>query len=98
MYLLLPKFDAARAFDHLLFILGPVTAFLNWRVFAPLSRLTYSAYLVHIYVLYWYGYTQDQPLHFLNQNMVYIYLGKLSNTSSITGKSFAVMHIPQQLC
>jgi hypothetical protein len=30
---------------------GPINAFLSWRLFVPLSRLTYSAYLCHYVVL-----------------------------------------------
>jgi len=56
--------------------LGPVTKFLDWKVFIPLSKLTYGAYLTHLMVLDWYMGTQEQPLHYLTVNMVYLYLGK----------------------
>ncbi|XP_076801554.1 O-acyltransferase like protein-like [Clavelina lepadiformis] len=56
---------------------GPITTFLNWKVFIPLSRLTYSVYLIHLLVMQWFVATKEEPFHFSLQNNVYLYLGTL---------------------
>ena len=55
--------------------LGYVTSLLNWPVFMPLSKLTYSAYLVHYFVLQWYLAIQDAPLRYSTMNLAYFILG-----------------------
>ncbi|CAK8676841.1 unnamed protein product [Clavelina lepadiformis] len=62
---------------------GPVTKFLNWKVFVPLSRLTYSTYVVHFLVLDWYKYYQDEMIHFQTVNLVYAYIGTLCISLSL---------------
>ena len=43
---------------------GFINSLLSWSAFVPLSRLTYSAYLVHPILIYWY--------YFNLQSMVYV--------------------------
>jgi len=59
---------------------GYITSFLDWPVFMPLSRLTYSAYLVHFYVLQWYFAIQDEPLRWSTMNFAYYFIGCLTIT------------------
>merc|ERR1719427_933208 len=59
---------------------GPVTELLEWKIFKPLSRLTYSAYLIHPLVIYWYSATQDRPIHFTEITFVYQYIGNIVMT------------------
>ncbi|XP_078490206.1 LOW QUALITY PROTEIN: O-acyltransferase like protein-like [Ciona intestinalis] len=63
---------------------GPVTRILSHPIFQPFSRLTYTAYLIHLLVLYWYLCVQEALLHFSLVNMVYIYLGTLVITFSFS--------------
>jgi len=56
---------------------GPATKFLDLKVFRVLARLTYSAYLVHPFVIWWYSGTSDQPIHFTEIAFVYIYMASI---------------------
>jgi peptidoglycan/LPS O-acetylase OafA/YrhL len=54
---------------------GPIARFLDWSFWSPLSRLTYSLYLVHVLVIYWYLAVQESPMHFSYVHYVYFYFG-----------------------
>ncbi|CAK8682098.1 unnamed protein product [Clavelina lepadiformis] len=54
---------------------GPVTKFLNWKIFNPLSRLTYSAYLIHFLVLMWYMFNRNNMIHCQTIDFIFIYIG-----------------------
>merc|ERR1712136_70636 len=56
---------------------GLITRFLNWSAFRPLGKLSYSAYLVHYFVLWWYVAIQEGQLHFSTANLIYYFLGSL---------------------
>lgn len=56
---------------------GPVTKLLDWSFWKPLSKLTYSAYLIHLLVLYWYLAVQESPVHWSYVGFVYYFLGCL---------------------
>jgi len=56
---------------------GPITTFLNWTLWTPISRLTYTLYLVHVLVIYWYMAVQESPMHFSYVHYVYFYFGTL---------------------
>ncbi|VDP41186.1 unnamed protein product [Soboliphyme baturini] len=43
---------------------GPVNTFLSWKVWTPLSRLVYSAYLIHPVLIRSYYASQNRPMHF----------------------------------
>lgn len=42
---------------------GPVNRFLSWTIFIPLSKLTYCAYLLHVFLYYIMLANTSQPLH-----------------------------------
>ncbi|KAK6024583.1 hypothetical protein OSTOST_09604, partial [Ostertagia ostertagi] len=44
--------------------LGPVGAFLGWKFFMPLSKITFCAYLLHPIMLQIYNFSRPQPFHF----------------------------------
>ena len=56
---------------------GPVRDILSWKIWAPLGRLTYAAYLVHPIIIYTYYFNMLQPLHFSDQTMIYIFISHL---------------------
>ncbi|KAK7861851.1 hypothetical protein R5R35_013486 [Gryllus longicercus] len=56
---------------------GPVAALLSWRWWQPLSRLTYTAYLVHFAVFYYDLGVTRSPGHYTHYNVVHIVLGDL---------------------
>ena len=56
---------------------GAVNAFLSWKAWSPLGRLTYNAYLLHFLVLFYFYYTQDTPVHYQDSGLVYHFV---SNT------------------
>ncbi|VDP36886.1 unnamed protein product, partial [Heligmosomoides polygyrus] len=43
---------------------GPVGAFLSWKFFMPLSKITFCAYLLHPIMLQIYNLSRPQPFHF----------------------------------
>jgi peptidoglycan/LPS O-acetylase OafA/YrhL len=43
---------------------GFVNSILSWKVFIPLSRLTYCGYLLHLYIMYNFLIDQKNSLHF----------------------------------
>ncbi|XP_071495965.1 nose resistant to fluoxetine protein 6-like [Diadema antillarum] len=42
---------------------GVIHDFLSWSLWVPLSRMTYSAYLLHPLVMYLYAFSQTVPIH-----------------------------------
>lgn len=56
---------------------GFVNRLLCWKVFIPLSRLTYCAYLVHPVVIFTYFLRQRFPIYVTNFRAIHIYLGHL---------------------
>ena len=49
---------------------GPVNTFLSWGLFAPLSRLTYTIYLIHMHIIFLFHYGAKSPMHFDKYYMV----------------------------
>ena len=56
---------------------GPVNWFLSWKIWAPLGRLTYAAYLVHPIILNCYLFNLLTPLHFTDLTLIYIFVSNL---------------------
>ncbi|XP_076808986.1 nose resistant to fluoxetine protein 6-like [Clavelina lepadiformis] len=56
---------------------GPVTKFLNWKIFNPLSRLTFSFYLIHLLVLMWFFLSRNNMIHCQTIDFIFIYIGTL---------------------
>ena len=50
--------------------LGPVNAILSWKVWAPIAKLNYTAYLVHPNVIRFLNSQRRTPLHFDYISMV----------------------------
>ena len=44
---------------------------LSWKFFVPLSRLSYSAYLIHPIVMIYFNSTLEHSFHMTDQTMVY---------------------------
>lgn len=57
-----------------LFVLGPVNTILSWNALLPLTRLTYTMYLIHPIVISWWALRQRQPFYHTTENMVGISL------------------------
>jgi hypothetical protein len=47
-----------------MYSIGPINAFLSWKAFMPLSRLTFCAYLIHPVIIITYFRCQPRPFHF----------------------------------
>lgn len=56
---------------------GWVNTFLAWKVWAPLGRLTYAAYLVHPMVLFGYYLNAVAPIQFTDLEFIYIFVANL---------------------
>ncbi|XP_065828521.1 nose resistant to fluoxetine protein 6-like [Oscarella lobularis] len=54
---------------------GVINAILSWGGWIPLSRLTYSAYLVHPLVLTYIALSARSPVYFLHRVMVFRFVG-----------------------
>ncbi|KAJ8919186.1 hypothetical protein NQ315_012174 [Exocentrus adspersus] len=54
---------------------GPLNSFLSCRLFLPLSRLTYCAYLVHPVIMCLTSFALDGPLHLHNAMAIVIFSG-----------------------
>jgi peptidoglycan/LPS O-acetylase OafA/YrhL len=54
---------------------GWVNKFLSWNLFVPFSKLSYCAYLVHIYVIYWFEMTRYVPPHMDETSMILSVIG-----------------------
>ena len=63
---------------------GWVTQILSWKIWAPLGRLTYAAYLIHPMVLFCYYLNRLQPVHFSDWEMVNIFLSSLVITYGLS--------------
>ena len=56
---------------------GPVNWFLSWKIWAPLGRLTYAAYIVHPIILVCYQLNLLTSLHFTDLTLIYIFVSNL---------------------
>ena len=54
-----------------------VDSLLSWKAFIPLSKLTYTSYLVSIDVQLYYYYTNRAPLHLDQPLLVYLFLASI---------------------
>lgn len=50
---------------------GIVNKFLSWKIWIPLSRLTYSAFLVHLEVIYIFTFIKEIPIHYQINDTVF---------------------------
>lgn len=62
---------------------GWVNAILSWKLWAPLGRLTYAAYLVHPMVLFAFYLTMVEPLPFTYLNFIYLFISNVVLSYSI---------------
>ena len=56
---------------------GPVNFILSWKLWAPLGRLTFAAYLVHPIVLISYQALIQTPIHFTDLTLIYMFVANL---------------------
>ncbi|XP_037078000.1 nose resistant to fluoxetine protein 6-like [Pollicipes pollicipes] len=56
---------------------GIVDTLLSWKAFIPLSRLTYTSYLVSIDVQLYYWFTNKSAMYLDQTLLVYVFLGSL---------------------
>ncbi|CAB05690.3 Nose resistant-to-fluoxetine protein N-terminal domain-containing protein [Caenorhabditis elegans] len=52
---------------------GPIDAFMSHPMWQPLGRLSYCAYIVHFFTLFWYLNINDSSMHFYSTFQVFIY-------------------------
>ena len=56
---------------------GPVNSILSWKMWAPLGRLTFAAYLVHPIIMITYNVTLMTPIHFTDLTLIYMFISNL---------------------
>ena len=56
---------------------GPVNFVLSWKLWAPLGRLTFAAYLVHPVIMFAYQLTLLTPLQFTDLTLIYLFVSNL---------------------
>ncbi|XP_055939748.1 nose resistant to fluoxetine protein 6-like [Argiope bruennichi] len=69
---------------------GLVDRFLSLKIWIPLSRLTYCAYMFHPLIMSWYFESQETPFYFTHVNMIMLYFGFLV-VSYITAFAISVI-------
>ena len=60
---------------RIIVIAGLVNRFLSWKVFMPLSRLCYAAFLVNMNLIKVYSANQDNPLYYNEGLMAVVFIG-----------------------
>ena len=73
---------------------GPVNVILSWKVWAPLGRLTYCAYLVHPILLQYYLLNLHSSFHYTDTIMVYYYVANVVITYMIAFLVSMVVEAP----
>ncbi|XP_023719920.1 nose resistant to fluoxetine protein 6 isoform X3 [Cryptotermes secundus] len=73
---------------------GPVNAFLSWRLFVPLSRLTYSAYLCHYVVLLYNAGSIRAPGYLSEYTVVHEFAGNLMFTLVLAAVISLAFEVP----
>ncbi|XP_077990667.1 nose resistant to fluoxetine protein 6-like [Glandiceps talaboti] len=53
---------------------GVVNSLLSWKVWIPLSRLTYCAYLIHPVIVRYHNGRREVLFHYTDESMVYFYI------------------------
>ncbi|XP_033640909.1 O-acyltransferase like protein-like [Asterias rubens] len=56
---------------------GPINALLSWRVWAPLGRLTFAAYLLHPIIIFVVYLTKNSLYHFTYMQYAYTFVAHL---------------------
>ncbi|KHN76709.1 Nose resistant to fluoxetine protein 6 [Toxocara canis] len=51
---------------------GPVNQFMGWSIWIPLGRLTYSAYLIHYCIIYYFIGMSNVPFTFTNFSFTFV--------------------------
>lgn len=59
---------------------GAIGSFLSWKLFMPLSRLTYTIYLIHLHVLFYFHFSAKQVMHMDKYLIVYLFFGHMAIT------------------
>ncbi|XP_041474396.1 nose resistant to fluoxetine protein 6-like [Lytechinus variegatus] len=62
---------------------GVVDDILSWNFWVPLSRLTYSTYLIHPVIQSLYGYSLAVPIHWSVLSLTYLYAGSILLAHSV---------------
>lgn len=73
---------------------GFINDMLSWPVWTPLSRLSFSAYLVHMTVLTWYISIQEQTSFYQDINTVFTFFGILILSYSVALVVSLLFEIP----
>jgi len=56
---------------------GVINSFLSWKFWIPLSRLTFGAYLLHPMVIFYFFLVQENPFHYQDNIMAFVYISNL---------------------
>ncbi|XP_077989869.1 nose resistant to fluoxetine protein 6-like [Glandiceps talaboti] len=56
---------------------GPVNVLLSWNAWIPLARLTYCAYLIHIFVMFLYNGNIRELIHYTDITTTYIFIANV---------------------
>ena len=56
---------------------GPVNFVLSWKLWAPLGRLTFAAYLIHPIISIGYQMMLMTPIHFTDLTLIYMFVANL---------------------
>nr|XP_006818636.1 PREDICTED: nose resistant to fluoxetine protein 6-like [Saccoglossus kowalevskii] len=57
---------------------GPINQVLSWKLWIPLSRLTYCVYLIHPVMISTHNAKREVLMHYTDEEMIYFYIGVVS--------------------
>ena len=64
------KEEKVNIFSRFAYNLGPVNAILSWKIWTPLAKLSYTAYLIHPSIIFFYHDNRKVHLHYDDITMV----------------------------
>ncbi|CAH1248349.1 Hypp8112 [Branchiostoma lanceolatum] len=73
---------------------GVVNTVLSWTFWMPLSRLTYSAYLIHPIVMFVTYHTAESTLHLSTLNVIHYFLGHMMLSYGLAVLVFVTVESP----
>jgi len=53
---------------------GIISMILSWKIWIPLSRLTYCSFLMHLEIIYIYTFPKETPIHYQINQTVFIFI------------------------
>jgi len=73
---------------------GIVQSFLELKIFVPIGKISFPAYLIHPIILDWFYYSRTQPFYYTDINFAAIYVGVLFIVFAISFVIHLLIELP----